>query len=404
MCNFNLKTYITENKINTFIDENKSIAKQGGKIFKGKFIPTFERVSDFYLADIPKNYDVYAEDNFEEKDIDIIFKYGTEIAREISNVIPHKDFEKLTVTDPLGEPKRNNIATKAIIPIINQSINDYIESNGDLFDLYEKYKNNDTTVVKFLIDLVLTKIINTSISNPNDKFFYKTLDFDRSMVDKSNFTLASAHSSQSDVIKKYENYNKTLKVFKEDALKRKANKEYKYVYQSYLKYLKPLNVDKFDILEGYAILKWGDPIKQIKEIEEFANQTLDWITINISPEDWYDEKNIKKTISNYVAKNKGEKNKPETWVVAGYPVYPNAINEIKKYYPSFGRNLELFYPTIHNSKAPNWFEIIRSPYEPFVLERKSKVFEDLINLKIEEGLDNLAPLYSLPPQKNSDFN
>jgi len=404
MCNFNLKTYITENKINTFIDENKSIAKQGGKIFKGKFIPTFERVSDFYLADIPKNYDVYAEDNFEEKDIDIIFKYGTEIAREISNVIPHKDFEKLTVTDPLGEPKRNNIATKAIIPIINQSINDYIESNGDLFDLYEKYKNNDTTVVKFLIDLVLTKIINTSISNPNDKFFYKTLDFDRSMVDKSNFTLASAHSSQSDVIKKYENYNKTLKVFKEDALKRKANKEYKYVYQSYLKYLKPLNVDKFDILEGYAILKWGDPIKQIKEIEEFANQTLDWITINISPEDWYDEKNIKKTISNYVAKNKGEKNKPETWVVAGYPVYPNAINEIKKYYPSFGRNLELFYPTIHNSKAPNWFEIIRSPYEPFVLERKSKVFEDLINLKLEEGLDNLAPLYSLPPQKNSDFN
>ena len=232
MCNFNLKTYITENKINTFIDENKSIAKQGGKIFKGKFIPTFERVSDFYLADIPKNYDVYAEDNFEEKDIDIIFKYGTEIAREISNVIPHKDFEKLTVTDPLGEPKRNNIATKAIIPLIYQSINDYIESNGDLFDLYEKYKNNDTTVVKFLIDLVLTKIINTSISNPNDKFFYKTLDFDRSMVDKSNFTLASAHSSQSDVIKKYENYNKTLKVFKEDALKRKANKEYKYVYQS----------------------------------------------------------------------------------------------------------------------------------------------------------------------------
>ena len=163
-------------------------------------------------------------------------------------------------------------------------------------------------------------------------------------------------------------------------------------------------MDKFDILEGYAILKWGDPIKQIKEIEEFANQTLDWITINISPEDWYDEKNIKKTISNYVAKNKGEKNKPETWVVAGYPVYPNAINEIKKYYPSFGRNLELFYPTIHNSKAPNWFEIIRSPYEPFVLERKSKVFEDLINLKLEEGLDNLAPLYSLPPQKNSDFN
>ena len=264
MCNFNLKTYITENKINTFIDENKSIAKQGGKIFKGKFIPTFERVSDFYLADIPKNYDVYAEDNFEEKDIDIIFKYGTEIAREISNVIPHKDFEKLTVTDPLGEPKRNNIATKAIIPIINQSINDYIESNGDLFDLYEKYKNNDTTVVKFLIDLVLTKIINTSISNPNDKFFYKTLDFDRSMVDKSNFTLASAHSSQSDVIKKYENYNKTLKVFKEDALKRKANKEYKYVYQSYLKYLKPLNVDKFDILEGYAILKWGGPNKTNK--------------------------------------------------------------------------------------------------------------------------------------------
>jgi hypothetical protein len=404
MCNFNLKTYITENKINTFIDENKSIAKHGEKNFKGKFLPKFSDEKDiFHLADLPNNFDNYADSNFKEEDSEILFKYGTEIARGISNMIPHKDFDKLTMDsgDIFSQPVRNKIAINALKSKIHKATIEYVETNDDLFDVYEKYKNNDVTAISFLVDLILEKFIYTTIGPPNDKFFYKTLDFDRDIADKSNFSLASKGNSQTDLVKSYENYLKVLKVFKKDAIERKANKEYKPVYQSYKKFIKPLSGSGY--LEGAAILKWGDPIKQIKQIEDFANQTLDWVTINVPPEDWYEDKILKKIITDYVSKNKGERTKPETWIVAGYPVYPNAVDEIKKHYPAFGRNIETFQGK-YSGEPEEWFQIVRSPFEPFILERKSKVFEDLINLKIEEGLDNLAPLYSLPPQKNSDFN
>ena len=348
MDNFDLRKYITENKIN----ENffRIVPLETRRKIMGQ--PT--------LDSIPRKGFIFPR-FLNDQDKKILQNYSTKIAKSVVNRMSRKE---LTM-DLLKEPYTGDIEDSKFLKKIFNVIRIYLDKNKDLSDIIFKYKDdNRQKVLNYLIDFTAAKIKDVvtaefkkpvsrgKVDDPNSIFAYRGLNFKRDM---------------------YKGYGAEKQTVPTDAQMRDFERR-KSQYQT-----KRGNRDDVKNPRIDSGILYG---RTAKEIEDFANETLDYVAENFPPGDWYNERNLTKIISNYVNKHKSKTNeitKPETWLVAGYPLATKGRDAIRQYVkdPRLG--------TIYNNKG----ELIQSEYAADIIKKNTELFEDLIELKMEEALDNL---------------